>query len=159
VTAVELLADLTRQHITLTAEGDSIRVRPASRLTAELRNAIQMHKPALLALLKGSEQSAPAFIWDQAAAEELLADLRATVERLKVAGFRGRPPSLFLKLAADAVAIAEGHFRDHELEAARGWDALDLLREGKQVLLGIADNILAMPDQALRDAEGEGYQV
>ena len=29
----------------------------------------------------------------------------------------------------DAVTIGERYIRDHELEAARGWDALELLRD------------------------------
>jgi hypothetical protein len=58
MTAADLLADLTRQGFTLAPEGGGICVTPASRLTAELREAIGAHKPALLALLGGPERAA-----------------------------------------------------------------------------------------------------
>ncbi|HYT90850.1 MAG TPA: hypothetical protein VEL76_19225 [Gemmataceae bacterium] len=86
---------------------------------------------------------ASAFVWDQAAAEHLLADLHATVERIKSKDFRGRPPPLFLTLAANTLGIAKDYLRDHELEAARGWDVLDLLQDQKQVLLEITERIKA----------------
>jgi hypothetical protein len=146
VTAADLLTDLTRQGFRLTPEGDSIRVTPASRLTGELRHAIRAHKSALLALLAAPGRVASACTWDQAEAERLLADLRTAVERIKRHDFGGRPSVLFLTLAADAVAIAEGHIRNHEAEAARGWDVLEQLREEKRVLLNIARRALAMQE-------------
>jgi hypothetical protein len=93
-----------------------------------------------------SQQPPPAraFVWDQAAAEGLLADLRATVERLKHDDFRGKPPPIFVTLAAGAIAIAEKHIANHEAEAARGWDVLDLLRGRKRVLLEIAARVQEM---------------
>jgi hypothetical protein len=159
VSASDLLADLARQGFSLVPEGGGIRVTPASRLTEELRHAIRSHKFALLTLLANAQKPTPARLWHQAEAEKLLADLRATVERINRSDFRGRPPALFRKLAADVVAIAEGHVRDHEMEAARGWDALELLRDRKRVLLGIAGHILAMGEQDRLGGEGKGHEA
>jgi hypothetical protein len=36
------------------------------------------------------------------------------------------------------VAICEAYVRDHDLEAARGWDALALLREAVPWVVGLA---------------------
>jgi site-specific DNA-methyltransferase (adenine-specific) len=66
MTAPELLADLARQGFTLTPEGDGIRVRPASRLPEELRQAVRLHKAELLALLAAGRP------WDQTAANALV---------------------------------------------------------------------------------------
>jgi hypothetical protein len=60
MTAAQLLSELARQGFTLIAEGDGIRVRPASRLTEELRQAVRRHKSELLVLLAGAGSSGPA---------------------------------------------------------------------------------------------------
>src|SRR5262249_10623714 len=88
VSAANLLDDLARQGFTLAREGYGIRVTPASRLTEELPQTIRAHKPALLALLAEGQRPAAAFIWDQAEAERLLAELRAEVVRLGRDAFR-----------------------------------------------------------------------
>lgn len=55
MTTAELLSTLADQGITLSAEGNGIRVQPASQLTAVLRQAIRDHKGELLALLPAAE--------------------------------------------------------------------------------------------------------
>jgi hypothetical protein len=65
VTAAELLADLTCQGFSLTPEGTGIRIRPASRLSAGLRQAIVANRSGLLDLLA----------WRQAPATAELAEL------------------------------------------------------------------------------------
>jgi hypothetical protein len=50
----DLLAGLVRQGFALTTEGNDIRVRPASRLTPELRRLIRCHKAELVSALKPS---------------------------------------------------------------------------------------------------------
>jgi hypothetical protein len=55
MTATELLADLTRRGFTLTAEEGSVRVRPASRMTPQLRRLIRCHKAELVSLLRGPQ--------------------------------------------------------------------------------------------------------
>jgi hypothetical protein len=52
-TAAELLDELQGLGFTLSAEGDRIRVTPSSRLPAELRERIRLHRAELLAALDG----------------------------------------------------------------------------------------------------------
>jgi hypothetical protein len=54
--AAELLTELSSGGFTLAPEGQRIRVRPASRLSAELREAIVANRLELLKLLKGRLQ-------------------------------------------------------------------------------------------------------
>ena len=49
--ARDLLADLASAGLSVTAEGDRLMIRPASRLTEPLRVALRQAKPELLALL------------------------------------------------------------------------------------------------------------
>jgi hypothetical protein len=58
VSATALLDDLTRQGFALAREGDGLRVRPASRLTADLRRAIAANRDKLLRLLAGDGPAA-----------------------------------------------------------------------------------------------------
>ncbi|HYT88779.1 MAG TPA: hypothetical protein VEL76_08735 [Gemmataceae bacterium] len=153
------LLGLKGRGIQLEREGDKLHVWPAILLTARDRETIRGHKSLILQTLpqndkngKNDETTNPPVPgnnaktqvrnpWDQAAAEQLLADLRATVRRLKREDFRGCPPAIFEVLAANTLGIAKDYLRDHELEAARGWDVLDLLQEQKQVLLEIAERL------------------
>jgi hypothetical protein len=66
--------------------------------------------------------------WDQAAADAVLGELRAEVTRI-CTEFGGAPPAPLDGLLSDAIAIGERYVREHELEAARGWDPLELLRD------------------------------
>lgn len=50
--AQSLLAQLESQGFRLRADGGTVRVSPASRLTAAQKDAIVEHKPLLLALLR-----------------------------------------------------------------------------------------------------------
>jgi hypothetical protein len=76
MTAVEFLEELACQGLTLAAEGDGIRVRPASRLTEVLREGIREHKAELLPLLCSR--------WDQVAADSLVSKV---LSRLDVVGW------------------------------------------------------------------------
>jgi hypothetical protein len=136
VSAAELLVELNRQGFILTVEGDGIRVTPAGRLTAELRQAILGHKPALLALLATRQGPAPA--WDQAEAERLLAELREGLARLERAWPGGKFPPVKANVVAIFSEVCDGYVRDHDLEAARGWDALALLRGAVRRALSLA---------------------
>jgi hypothetical protein len=139
MSAIDLLTDLYRQGFTLAAEGGGIRLRPASRLTEDLRQVIRANKPELLAIISSaatlvtpvpaSKPSAPPVApWDAAEANRLLEELRVDIRRIESVDFGGRPPTPLQHVLADALVIAEGFIANHELEAARGWDALDLLR-------------------------------
>jgi virulence-associated protein VagC len=57
--ARELLADLTGAGLTVTPEGDRLVIRPASRLTDELRAAVREAKPELLRLLTEAAPAPP----------------------------------------------------------------------------------------------------
>ena len=54
-TAATLLEDLQGRGFTLARVGDRIRITPAGRLTAELRDLIRRHKVAILAALEATD--------------------------------------------------------------------------------------------------------
>lgn len=56
--ARELLADLKGEGLSVTAEGDRLVIRPASKLTDDMRAALREAKPALLELLAGEAETA-----------------------------------------------------------------------------------------------------
>jgi hypothetical protein len=93
------------------ADGD-----PSHELLADLK----AHKAQILTLLPPP--------WDQAEADRVLAELHAEVEKLK-AGFGKKLPTPLARMLDDAVVIGQRYIRDHELEARRGWDAMELLRD------------------------------
>jgi hypothetical protein len=156
VTPAELLADLDRQGFTLAPEGDGIRVTPASRLTGELRHAIRAHRPALLGLLATAQVPAPAFAWDQAEADRLLADLRGRLARVEAAVAAGEAPAVRAAALRTWLEVGEGYVRDRDLEAARGWDALALLRGA----VARAVILATTPHASVRDgpAGGAGHR-
>src|SRR4051794_34375564 len=61
-TVAELLSDLRGQGFTLATEGDRIRITPASRLTAEQRDLVRLHKAELLATLDLAAASTPPLV-------------------------------------------------------------------------------------------------
>ena len=65
--------------------------------------------------------------WNQVEADRLLDELKAEAEKIKNR-FNGKSPRAMTVLLDDAMNIATRYVRDHEAEAARGWDTLDLLR-------------------------------
>src|SRR5262245_6349049 len=83
MSASGLLEALTRQGFTLRAENHGIRVHPASRLSAGLRQAIVTNRAGLLELLRGAEapsnQRAASAVTDLA---ELAEWFRANLPRL-----------------------------------------------------------------------------
>lgn len=56
--ARELLADLADAGLSVTADGDRLLIRPASKLTYPLRVALRDAKPELLALLRAARAGA-----------------------------------------------------------------------------------------------------
>jgi hypothetical protein len=66
-------------------------------------------------------------LWDHGEAEVLLAGIQSDVERVKTQ-FGDSLPTVLGNVLEDAVAIARDYVRGHEKEAARGWDAMELLR-------------------------------
>jgi hypothetical protein len=66
--------------------------------------------------------------WDQAEADRLLDHLRRELAQLERAWPGGQFPPVKANVVQVAVEVCESYIRDHDLEAARGWDALALLR-------------------------------
>jgi hypothetical protein len=89
-----------------------------------------------------SEKSPPP-AWGPGEAAQLLADLRAVSARAAREDFGGRPPGAFVRVAGDLVELAEGYVTNHEAEATRGWDALQLLRGLRPVLTQAVANAKA----------------
>ena len=58
--ARDLLADLASAGLSVTAEGDRMVIRPASKLTDPVRAALRDAKPELLALLRGPGRASEA---------------------------------------------------------------------------------------------------
>ena len=64
--------------------------------------------------------------WNQVEADRLLlGDLKTEVAKIKARNYGGKPPRALTVLLDDALAIAARFIRDHEAEAAHGWDSLD----------------------------------
>jgi len=80
VIARDLLDDLTRRGFALRAVAGSLSIVPASKLTADDRQAVRQHRADLLALVP------PVELWNLAEAIRLMDAADATVERLNVSG-------------------------------------------------------------------------
>lgn len=108
--AHELLHDLTRAGVTLTAVGDRLRVRPASKMTDDLRAAVRAAKPELLTLLARPHRLSP--VEADEAHHEPWDD--AVIERFTVRVMRFMRHGM---TATDADDLAERlHLRDIRLD-------------------------------------------
>jgi hypothetical protein len=123
--AEALLAELRSRGVELETDGARLRWRPRGAVTPALAEQVREHKAELVALLDGLRK--PPLSSDQAEAERLLAELRGEIDGIK-ADSGGRLPRAVVTLLADALVIGERFVRDRGAEAARGWDALELLR-------------------------------
>ena len=123
MSAADVLEDARRAGVELVVtHRGTVRWRCAGPLPEDLRADLIAHKAEIVALLR------QAVSWDQTTAELLLADVKHEVDRIR-AEDGGRPPAPLARLLEDAIVIGERYIRDHEIEAARGWDALELLRD------------------------------
>jgi DNA modification methylase len=91
VTAADLLTALTREGFTLAAEGDGIRLHPASRLTDALRQRVREHKAELLALLAEADRlvasALSAWVWpDDPIRCRRIGELADAIDRASLAG-------------------------------------------------------------------------
>jgi hypothetical protein len=121
-----LLAELSARGIELQARGDRLRFGPREAATPDLVQQLKIHKAELLALLSQPPAAPPP--WDEAEARQLLSELHAEVDQLRQLHFGGTFPEPLATVVADYLAVAEAYVTDHEGEASRGWDALELLR-------------------------------
>ena len=125
--AVELLESMIRQGFVVAADGDGIRVQPWSGLTVDLRKAILTHKPTLLALLRERPRQVRTPT-ERTEAATILAELRDLTSRIEFT-FGNRLPRVLSVLLADARTIGERFADEQDIEAARGWDSRELLRD------------------------------
>ena len=129
MTAAGLLVDLVARGVRFEVVEGRLRVdAPSGVLGDSDREALVRHKPALLDLLAPRQRPAPAFVWDQAEAECLLAEVREALARVDEAVAAGKAPTARGAAMRTWLEVAEGCVNGREMEAARGWDALDLLR-------------------------------
>ena len=77
--ARQLIADLAGAGVCVTAEGDRLAIRPASKLTEPMRAALRDAKPELLALLRGIARAPEAL--DLAAVAWTDADIARFLDR------------------------------------------------------------------------------
>jgi hypothetical protein len=76
--------------------------------------------------------------WDQAEAERLLAQLREALARVDADVAAGKASAVRAAAIRTWLEVAEGYVKDRDLEAARGWDALELLRGAVARAVGLA---------------------
>jgi hypothetical protein len=87
---------------------------------------------------RASQASGSVPPWDQAEADRLLTELRDGLARIERKRYRGKFPPHLATVTTSGLAVCEGYVANHATEAARGWDALELLRDGVRSLLRIA---------------------
>ena len=75
---------------------------------------------------KTADVQAPLPAWDPVEASHLLDDLRAQADEQR-RSFGGSFPPALATVVSDYVAVAESYVANHEAEAARGWDPMELL--------------------------------
>jgi hypothetical protein len=111
MSATALLEDLTGRGVRLSANGDRLRVRaPVGVLSDADRGAIAEHKPALLALLGGAEQTLAAVRQRLAAFAERHADTpgrKRAVEALAAAFGRYLERGETARLVVEAAHLDE----------------------------------------------------
>jgi hypothetical protein len=76
----------------------------------------------------------PILAWDQVEADRFLATARAAVTHAEAEHRAGRITNVRLDACRTWQEVCEGYAADHESEARRGWDAMQLLRDASQRL-------------------------
>jgi hypothetical protein len=122
-----LLEEARSAGLTVRAEDGRLVVRGPKR-AGDLAQRLLANKDQILAALDRPDRPNRPAPPAQAEAERLLAELRSQVEDVRHKEFFGTLPAELANVLDDALAIGEGYIRDHEAAAARGWDALELLR-------------------------------
>ena len=87
----------------------------------DLLRLLVCHKPALLAALLSAS-------WDQGEAERLLSEAQVILSHVEAECCAGRVTSARRNAAQIWMEVAEQYVRNHELEAKRNWNAMELLR-------------------------------
>jgi hypothetical protein len=120
MTPAEVLALARARGVQVFAgTGGRLRWRCTGPLPGDLRKLLADHKVGVLALLP---------TWDETEAARLLTRVRAAADHVEVECRAGRTTEAQRNAVAVWLEVAEGYVAGHEAEAARGWDALELLR-------------------------------
>jgi hypothetical protein len=77
-------------------------------------------------------------VWNQAEADSLLSEVRRLAEWAEGERKTGRIAESRRNAFGVWLEVCEKYARDRELEAARGWDALELLRGAAALVSGLA---------------------
>jgi hypothetical protein len=133
VTAADLLTGLRRAGFTLSAEGDGIRLHPASRLTDALRQRVREHKAELRALLAEADRlvasARSAWVWpDDPTRCRRIGELADAIDRAFLAGdLPGLRAAVaeFLTTVADPIATVGNSKDDDGTWHAPGCEGLE----------------------------------
>lgn len=80
----------------------------------------------------------PALPWDAAGAERTLRDLTTELLRIECQVYRGRFPDRVRSVVDIGLEMCRGYVANHQLEAARGYDPMELLRSGAAWTVAVA---------------------
>ena len=130
MTADEVLV-LAQQHGVTVWPGEPGKLRYRSRrgpIPTDLRVLLVQHKPALLALLTTRLVAS----WDQAEVDRLLGEVRGVLATAVIEHEAGRLTAAQLAAVRTWLEVAEEYARNHNLELARGWDMMVLIRSAVQ---------------------------
>jgi hypothetical protein len=134
---LDLLSEARAAGLVVTTDGDKLLIRGPKRADALARQLLAQ-KAEVLPLLTTLDVTQPprpaqpavdAMPWDAAAADRLLAEFRYDLAQLERERFHGQFFYPFSAYVADGLALAEGYVVNHQQEAARGWDSVELLRD------------------------------
>ena len=111
--------------------------RPLALILSRFAIAKPVEPPAIAATVvrevPGGKVCVPippqTFPWDQAEADRLLATARAALSHAEAEHRASRMTDARLAACRTWLAVCEAYVRDHESEARRGWDAMQLLRD------------------------------
>jgi hypothetical protein len=122
-----LLHRLAEHDVVLSLERGALRYSaPPSAYTAELRQAVAAARAEIVVAL--ATQPAVPWLLRRHDAEELLTRLHANLIRARYECHGGAFPSVKVNVIGIWLEVCEGYVRDHAIEAARGWDWMQLLR-------------------------------
>jgi len=123
---ISLLRRLAERDVVLFLEGGALRYSaPPGAYTSELREEDAAHRAEVIIAL-ATFPSVP-WLLQRHDAEELLVRLHADLIRIKHEDYGGTFPPVKASVIGLWIEVCEGYVNDHALEAARGWDAMELL--------------------------------
>lgn len=155
--ATELLERLTALGVTVTANGDKLRLEPASRIPPAMMEELRANKPAVIAALARRPEPAP-----DAAFSEVLAVLRPHLPR-GLAGLTNAQLGILVNVAIQHAACQA--IRQLQGDVEKAMRRAELLEpeperrpKGKRALrrqTGLFDEAMPKPDEDMRRDDGE----